>query len=67
MDVALPRLLSTSQQLSKSPNGNRNLSLSPTMRSPSLLTKKLRLNDAASDVRRSWLSPVQQLLSYSTL
>jgi len=67
MDMALPRLLSRSQQLRRNPNENRSLSQSPTTKSQSLLTKKLKLSDAASDVRRFWLSTVLQLLSFSML
>jgi hypothetical protein len=51
-----------SQQLRKNPNENRNLNLSPNTMSLNLLTKKLRSSDAASDVRKSWPSPVLRLL-----
>jgi hypothetical protein len=56
-----------SQQLRRNRNENRILSQSPTTKSLSLLTKKLKSSDAASDVRRFWLSTVLQLLSFFML
>jgi hypothetical protein len=50
------------QQLRKNPNENRNRNLNPNTMSLSLLTKKLRSSDAASDARKFWPSLVLRLL-----